>query len=60
MTVGKRDAQVLLSIQKYCDEIRETMRFFGDNEEAFMNSYCLSECMRYAYADDRRVGQELL
>lgn len=39
MKVGKRDAQVLLSIQKYCDEIRETMRFFGDNEEAFMNSY---------------------
>ena len=39
MTVGKRDAQVLLSIQKYCDEIGETMRFFGDNEETFMNSY---------------------
>ena len=39
MKVGKRDAQVLLSIQKYCDEIGETMRFFGDSEEAFMNSY---------------------
>ena len=39
MKITEKDAQILQAIQKYRDEIAETIRFFGDRKSTFMNNY---------------------